>query len=301
MCSGARCLVAWLARRWPTLSAMGSVMIPLMKREGYDADYAVNVTTHAALVGALMPTSHNLIIYVLATAGIAAVSVFQPHPGLFAARALPDAGQPRRGLRGGARSAATPTQGLPRLGPVFTRRWRRCRAARDRHHPRRHPQRRLHRHRVGRHGCVLGLDRHRHCLPLLELAGAFWPPAPRPARPPAWCCCSSASPRPLATSWRSMRCRRRRGDWLQQLSGNQSWLIFLWVNVLLFFARHLPRHGRDHPDLHAHLLAHLHEGRHGPHAVRRGDVAQLRAGAQHPPVGSTQFVAARLAVCRSGR
>jgi tripartite ATP-independent transporter DctM subunit len=51
------------------VSAMGSVMIPLMKREGYDADYAVNVTTHAALVGALMPTSHNLIIYVLATAG----------------------------------------------------------------------------------------------------------------------------------------------------------------------------------------------------------------------------------------
>src|SRR5215217_5417740 len=51
------------------VSAMGSVMIPLMKREGYDADYAVNVTTHAALVGALMPTSHNLIIYSLAAGG----------------------------------------------------------------------------------------------------------------------------------------------------------------------------------------------------------------------------------------
>jgi tripartite ATP-independent transporter DctM subunit len=58
------------------VSAMGSVMIPLMKKEGYHADYAVNVTTHAALVGALMPTSHNLIIFTLATAGIAAVSVF---------------------------------------------------------------------------------------------------------------------------------------------------------------------------------------------------------------------------------
>ena len=57
------------------VSAMGSVMIPLMKREGYDADYAVNVTTHAALVGALMPTSHNLIIFTLATTGIASVSV----------------------------------------------------------------------------------------------------------------------------------------------------------------------------------------------------------------------------------
>ncbi|HMS06714.1 MAG TPA: TRAP transporter large permease [Burkholderiaceae bacterium] len=57
------------------VSAIGSVMIPLMKKEGYDADYAVNVTTHAALVGAIMPTSHNLIIYTLATAGIASVSI----------------------------------------------------------------------------------------------------------------------------------------------------------------------------------------------------------------------------------
>jgi tripartite ATP-independent transporter DctM subunit len=57
------------------VSAIGSVMIPLMKKEGYDADYAVNVTTHAALVGAIMPTSHNLIIFTLATAGIASVSV----------------------------------------------------------------------------------------------------------------------------------------------------------------------------------------------------------------------------------
>jgi tripartite ATP-independent transporter DctM subunit len=51
------------------VSAMGAVMIPMMKKEGYDADYAVNVTTHAALVGALMPTSHNMIIYTLATGG----------------------------------------------------------------------------------------------------------------------------------------------------------------------------------------------------------------------------------------
>ena len=56
------------------VSAIGSVMIPLMKKEGYDADYAVNVTTHAALAGALLPTSHNLIIFTLATAGIASVS-----------------------------------------------------------------------------------------------------------------------------------------------------------------------------------------------------------------------------------
>src|SRR5215212_2422019 len=51
------------------VSATGAVMIPMMKKEGYNADYAVNVTTHASLVGALMPTSHNLIIFALAASG----------------------------------------------------------------------------------------------------------------------------------------------------------------------------------------------------------------------------------------
>ncbi|MCA2997115.1 MAG: TRAP transporter large permease [Rhodocyclaceae bacterium] len=56
------------------VSAMGSVMIPMMKKEGYDTDYAVNVTTHASLVGALMPTSHNMIIYSLAAGGTVSIS-----------------------------------------------------------------------------------------------------------------------------------------------------------------------------------------------------------------------------------
>ena len=67
------------------VSAMGSVMIPLMKKEGYDADYAVNVTTHASLVGALMPTSHNLILFTLATSGLASVSAL----GLILAGVMP--------------------------------------------------------------------------------------------------------------------------------------------------------------------------------------------------------------------
>ena len=58
-------------------SAMGGVMIPIMKREGYSADYAVNVTTHASLTGALMPTSHNMIIY--AFAAQAAVGTIDGH------------------------------------------------------------------------------------------------------------------------------------------------------------------------------------------------------------------------------
>jgi tripartite ATP-independent transporter DctM subunit len=57
------------------VSAMGAVLIPQMKKEGYDADYAVNVTTHASLVGALMPTSHNLIIFTLAAGGKVSIAV----------------------------------------------------------------------------------------------------------------------------------------------------------------------------------------------------------------------------------
>jgi len=66
-------------------SAMGGVMIPIMKREGYSAEYAVNVTTHASLTGALMPTSHNMIIYAFAAqtaSGMIGTHVCWLDPGL---------------------------------------------------------------------------------------------------------------------------------------------------------------------------------------------------------------------------
>jgi len=47
-------------------SAMGSTLIPLMKEKGYDGDYAVNVTVTAAIVGLLIPPSHNMIIFAAA-------------------------------------------------------------------------------------------------------------------------------------------------------------------------------------------------------------------------------------------
>ena len=50
-------------------SAMGSTLIPIMKKEGYDADYAVNVTATSATTGLLIPPSHNMIIYAIAAGG----------------------------------------------------------------------------------------------------------------------------------------------------------------------------------------------------------------------------------------
>ncbi|NJM50703.1 MAG: TRAP transporter large permease [Sphingomonadales bacterium] len=48
-------------------SAIGSTMVPLMKDKGYPADYAINVTVTAAIVGLLIPPSHNMIIYAAAS------------------------------------------------------------------------------------------------------------------------------------------------------------------------------------------------------------------------------------------
>lgn len=45
------------------VSAMGSTISPLMEQRGYDRDYAANVNITAAIVGLLIPPSHNMIIY----------------------------------------------------------------------------------------------------------------------------------------------------------------------------------------------------------------------------------------------
>lgn len=50
-----------------SVSAMGSTLMPMMKEKGYDTDYAVNVTITAAILGILIPPSHNMIIYAAAS------------------------------------------------------------------------------------------------------------------------------------------------------------------------------------------------------------------------------------------
>lgn len=54
------------------ISALGSILVPVMKDKGYDADYAVNVTVTSSIAGIIIPPSHNMIIYALAAgAGVA--------------------------------------------------------------------------------------------------------------------------------------------------------------------------------------------------------------------------------------
>lgn len=72
-------------------SAMGSTLIPLMREKGYDGDYAVNVTVTAAIVGLLIPPSHNMIIYSAASGiGVSISDLFLAgvFPGLLSAALL---------------------------------------------------------------------------------------------------------------------------------------------------------------------------------------------------------------------
>jgi len=55
-------------------SALGAILMPVMKEKGYDADYAVNVTVTSSVAGVVVPPSHNIILYVVAAGGSISVS-----------------------------------------------------------------------------------------------------------------------------------------------------------------------------------------------------------------------------------
>lgn len=64
-------------------SALGSVMIPMMREKGYRDDYSVNVTVTSSIAGIMIPPSHNMILYALAAGG--GISI----PALFLAGIMP--------------------------------------------------------------------------------------------------------------------------------------------------------------------------------------------------------------------
>lgn len=57
-------------------SALGSILIPVMKEKGYDPDYAVNVTVTSSIAGVVIPPSHNMILYAVAAGGVSVHSLF---------------------------------------------------------------------------------------------------------------------------------------------------------------------------------------------------------------------------------
>ncbi len=51
------------------VSSLGSVVIPMMEKQGYDRDFSVGLTVTTACQGVLIPPSHNMVIYALAAGG----------------------------------------------------------------------------------------------------------------------------------------------------------------------------------------------------------------------------------------
>ena len=57
-------------------ASIGSIMIPMMVNQGYDADFSTAVTITSSCEGLLVPPSHNMVIYATTAGGISVGSLF---------------------------------------------------------------------------------------------------------------------------------------------------------------------------------------------------------------------------------
>jgi len=57
-------------------ASLGSILIPMMVEEGYDADFSTAVTVTSSCEGLLVPPSHNMVIYATTAGGISVGSLF---------------------------------------------------------------------------------------------------------------------------------------------------------------------------------------------------------------------------------
>ena len=58
------------------VSSLGTIVIPMMVKQGYDEDFSVGLTVTTACQGVLIPPSHNMVIYALAAGGVSIGSLF---------------------------------------------------------------------------------------------------------------------------------------------------------------------------------------------------------------------------------
>ncbi|MCI8510640.1 MAG: TRAP transporter large permease [Lachnospiraceae bacterium] len=70
--------------------SIGSMLIPMMEKQGYDRDFSVNVTVTSACQSMIIPPSHNMIIFALAAGGVSTGKMFLAGivPGLLIAGGL---------------------------------------------------------------------------------------------------------------------------------------------------------------------------------------------------------------------
>lgn len=58
------------------ISSIGATMIPLMEKQGYDRDYAINVTVTSATQSMIIPPSHNMVIFATAAGSVSVGALF---------------------------------------------------------------------------------------------------------------------------------------------------------------------------------------------------------------------------------
>lgn len=71
-------------------ASLGSILIPMMKKNGYDGDFSTTVTMASSVQGLLVPPSHNMVIFALAAGGVSIGRLFMGGlvPGIFLGIAL---------------------------------------------------------------------------------------------------------------------------------------------------------------------------------------------------------------------
>ncbi|MBP1585661.1 MAG: TRAP transporter large permease [Lachnospiraceae bacterium] len=57
-------------------ASLGSILIPMMKEQGYDDDFSTAVTITSSCEGLLVPPSHNMVIFAMAAGGVSVGSLF---------------------------------------------------------------------------------------------------------------------------------------------------------------------------------------------------------------------------------
>lgn len=58
------------------ISSLGSILIPMMKEEGYDEEFSVGITLSTSVQSILIPPSHNMVIYSMIAGGLSIEALF---------------------------------------------------------------------------------------------------------------------------------------------------------------------------------------------------------------------------------
>lgn len=57
-------------------ATLGPIMVPMMKKKGYDEEFATTITMTSSVTGLLIPPSHNMVIYAMVAGGVSVGALF---------------------------------------------------------------------------------------------------------------------------------------------------------------------------------------------------------------------------------